>query len=99
MEIIHLPKLITFAKQNASTKKHLAVWKTTVENAKWKKSTDVLLTYPKAKIITGNRARFEIMGKNFRIVAEIDYEDEIVEIIFIGSHAEYDKIDAATYKN
>lgn len=98
MQIIPLLKLTEFAKQNASTKGPLAVWKETVENAIWKKSTDVLLTYPKAKILKNNRARFEIMGNSFRIVVEIDYEDEIVNIIFIGSHAEYDKINATTHR-
>jgi len=96
MKIIHLPKLEKFAKDNAITKPHLAAWRMTVKDAKWLKSVDVLATFPKSKIIKNSRARFAIMGNNFRIVAEINYEDEIVDIRFIGSHAEYNKIDATT---
>jgi mRNA interferase HigB len=96
MKIVHLPKLEKFAKDNALTKQHLAAWRTIVKDAKWLKSADVLTTFPKSKIIKNSRARFPIVGNNFRIVAEINYEDEIVDIRFVGSHAEYNKIDATT---
>jgi mRNA interferase HigB len=96
MYIIYLERLNQFAKKHADARKSLATWKTTTEEADWKSKQDVLRDFPKAKMIANNRARFEIVHNTYRLIAHIDYEDRIVEIRFIGTHNEYDRIDPAT---
>jgi mRNA interferase HigB len=96
MEIVYLKKLSNFTKTHANSRKYLSTWKTIVEKASWKKKQDVLKDFPKAKMIANNRARFEIVHNTYRLIAEIDYEDQLVTIRFIGTHSEYDKIDPAT---
>lgn len=96
MVVIYLQKLTSFAKTHANARKQLAAWKTIVEKADWKKKQDVLVDFPNAKLIKNNRARFEIVHNIYRIIAQIDYEDGIVEIRFIGTHNEYDAIDPET---
>lgn len=96
MLIVYLRKLNDFGKSHANARKSLAAWKLVAEQADWKKKQDVLADFPKAKMIHNNRARFEIVQNTFRLVAHIYYDEKIVEIRFIGTHQEYDRIDPAT---
>jgi mRNA interferase HigB len=94
MEIVYLKKLLDFSKKHAMTRKSLQAWKIVTQQAEWRKKQDVLKDFPKAKMIKNNRARFEILHNNYRLIAHIDYQDQIVQIRFIGTHTEYDKINA-----
>ena len=55
---------------------------------------DVRIAAANAKILNGERARFEIAGGNFRMIVAFDFVREIAFIKFIGTDAEYDKVDA-----
>ncbi|NJO26043.1 MAG: type II toxin-antitoxin system HigB family toxin [Bacteroidia bacterium] len=57
---------------------------------------DVLRDFRNAKMIADNRARFEIVHNTYRLIVKINYEAQIVQIRFIGTHNEYDKIDPVT---
>jgi len=96
MLIVYLKKLNDFGKSHANARKSLAVWKLVVEQADWKNKQEVLRDLPGAKLIQNNRARFEIVHNTFRLIAHIYYDDKIVEIRFIGTNTEYDRIDPAT---
>ncbi|TWB93213.1 RelE-like HigB toxin of type II HigAB toxin-antitoxin system [Bradyrhizobium macuxiense] len=51
---------------------------------------------PNAVILNGQRVRFEIAGGNYRLIVMIHFRRQIVYVNFIGTHAEYDKVDALT---
>lgn len=96
MVIVFQKKLQDFSKKNSDAANSIATWRKVVQVARWKKGIDILEDFPKAKLIPSKRARFKITGNKYRLIIEVDYNDEIVEIRFIGTHAEYDRIDAGT---
>ena len=93
MKIILLGKLFEFSQKHANARKSIAAWKLVVENTSWRKKLDILNDFPKAKIIANNRARFELVHNTYRLIVQIHYETQIVEIRFIGTHNEYESID------
>ena len=64
--------------------------------ADWKTPADVKQDYPQASLIAGNRVIFNIKGNDYRVVTAIHYGRGLMYVRFVGSHAEYDRIDAAT---
>ena len=96
MKIIQPMMLEKFAKKHANARKSLATWRKVVEEATWRKNQDVLKDFPNAKMLPNKRARFEILHNTYRLICELDYEDSLLDIRFIGTHSEYDKINAAT---
>jgi mRNA interferase HigB len=57
---------------------------------------DVQSAFSKAKVLNADRARFEIAGGDFRLIAAFDFARKIAFVKFIGTHAEYDRVDALT---
>ena len=60
------------------------------------KSQDVKKQYANASIVANNRVVFNIKGNDYRLIVAIAYRMKYVYVKFIGTHAEYDKVDAAT---
>ncbi len=67
-----------------------------VKAADWSRPTDIKELFRSADILAGDRVVFDIGGNKYRLVAAVHYRGKRVFIRFIGTHAEYDKIDAAT---
>ena len=74
----------------------LRAWFQEAKAAKWSSPTDVKAEYASASIVADNRVVFNIGGNSYRLVVHINYELQIVYIKFIGTHDEYDNIDATT---
>lgn len=68
----------------------------TLRSASWKGFQDVRKAYPQARAIKGDRVIFNVKGNEYRVVAAMDYGRGAVFIKFVGTHAEYDRIDAET---
>lgn len=75
-------------------KDSLEKWYHDVISKNWKKPGDVTRDFSKARTIKNNSAIFEVNHNDYRLIAEINYQKAWVFIKFIGSHAEYDKVDA-----
>jgi mRNA interferase HigB len=74
----------------------LKAWHEAVKDARWLCPAHVKARYLSASILRGNRVVFNICGNRYRLVVRIWYEAGIVYVRFLGTHAEYDDIDAQT---
>ena len=82
--------------KHADAEQYLKTWYDTAMNADWKTPGDVKHTYGKASILKNGRIVFNIKGNAYRLVAKFNFEKQWIFIRFIGTHHEYDKIDANT---
>lgn len=96
MNIYNRSSLTAFYKKHSNCKVTLEKWYHDVISATWKMPSDIVTDFNTARTIKNNRAIFEINGNDYRLIVEVNYQKEWVFIKFIGSHAEYDKIDAET---
>ncbi len=85
-------------KNYAPVKSALDSWFHEVENAAWANPAEVKAAYANASIVGNDRVVFNIKGNAFRLVVAIDYVRQVVFIKWVGSHADYDRIDAARVK-
>ncbi len=72
----------------------LKAWYREAKRARWTTSSDVKRKYGSASILKNNRVVFNICGNRFRLVARVNYSVGIVYIKWVGSHGDYDDIDA-----
>ena len=82
--------------RGAEAKTALEVWHSTTARADWATPADVKRAYADASILKNGRVVFNIAGNKFRLVVLINYAYRVVYIRFVGTHREYDDIDAET---
>ena len=82
-----------FADQ-AALKASLDAWFHEVQRARWISSADVRRLYATASIVSADRIVFNIRGNAYRLIVSVDFEKGIVWIKWIGTHRDYDRIDA-----
>lgn len=96
MRVISVRTLRNFWPDHRDVESALKSWYAEAKSAQWKSPLDVKQRYPSADILPGDRVVFNIKGNHYRLVVKIHYNTGIVFIRFVGTHTEYDRIDAAT---
>lgn len=94
--IIAKKMLREFWEKHEEAEQYLKTWYDTAKHSKWKNPNDVKNTYANVSILKNSRAVFNIKGNEYRLVAKFNFEKSWVFIRFVGTHTEYDKIDANT---
>jgi mRNA interferase HigB len=89
-------RLVEFWEKHSDAETTLRGWFKTVEKADWNSFSDLKRCFGSADVIQGNRAVVSIKGNKYRLVLKINYDWNIAYIRFIGTHAEYVRIDAET---
>ena len=96
MRVIAKKTLRDFWTEHTDCEEPLKIWYHDVERVKWKTPQDIKREYPSASILKDNRVVFNIKGNHYRLIVRINYDYGILWIRFIGTHSEYDRVDANT---
>jgi len=94
MRVIALKTLKEFWQKKPDAEKSLQSWYTEAKHASWQAPTDLKAVYGNASILQDSRVVFNICGNKYRLIVKINYSFSIVYIRFIGTHREYDHINA-----
>ncbi|ABE47340.1 type II toxin-antitoxin system HigB family toxin [Polaromonas sp. JS666] len=96
MHLVSLPPLISFTVKHPDSKQALLAWAAEVKTATWAQPADIQARYTTVSILKNRRVVFNIKGNDYRLVAAVAYKTGFVFVKFIGTHKEYDAIDANT---
>ncbi|MBN3757420.1 type II toxin-antitoxin system HigB family toxin [Paraburkholderia sp. Tr-20389] len=96
MRIVARKTLLDFTHKHARAEQALLSWYAEASKATWKTPQDIKDLYASASFVGKNRVVFNIKGNDFRLIVAVAYQLGVVYVKFVGTHAEYDKVDAAT---
>lgn len=96
MQIIATRTLRQFWGKHPDSEQPLKAWTNEVRSAQWQQPSDIKQMYRSASVLKNRRAVFNIKGGNYRLIVAIAFKHGIVYIKFIGTHDDYNKVNAET---
>jgi len=96
MRIIALRALREFWHEHPDAQVPLRAWYALASRARWRSPAEVKAAYGNASIVANNRIVFNVKGNDYRLVVAVHYNRGLMFIRFVGTHRDYDRIDAAT---
>lgn len=96
MRVIAVATLRTFWQRHPEAEQPLKAWYEEASHASWSRPSDIKAQYRHASILKNRRVVFNIKGNDYRLVVALAYQLQIVYIKFVGTHEEYDAVDAET---
>ena len=94
MRVIAVKTLKQYAKKKKEAEQALFAWYEEARKANWKSHHNLKAQFRNASVIGDKRVVFNIHGNKYRLIIDIEYRLSIIFIVWVGSHPEYDKIDA-----
>lgn len=91
MKVLARNKLTDFMRKHASSCKALEAWFAEAERSDWQTPQDIKDRFSSADFLADNRVIFNIKGNHFRLVVKVRYQNGIVVVEWVGTHAEYSK--------
>jgi mRNA interferase HigB len=96
MRVIAKRTLREFWEQHTDAEQPLKAWYDEARKAQWLQPPDIKAMYRSASFVANSRVVFNIGGNKYRLVTAVDYRRQALFIKFIGTHAQYDKVDVET---
>ena len=95
MRVIAKKALQQFWEKNPSAKQPLLSWHKAAQTMKWQNMAEIKERFSSASIINATRVVFNIGGNKYRLICIVRFNKQVIFIRFIGTHKEYDQINAA----
>lgn len=96
MHIVSIQTLRLFWQEHPDAERPLRAWYVLAERSAWRSPADIKAALGNASFIGANRVVFNIKGNDYRLIVVVEYQKGRIFIRFVGTHAEYDRIDAVT---
>ncbi len=96
MKIIAIRTLRQFWERHPQAELPLRSWYAEVSHAEWRTPVDIKASHGNASFLGNNRVVFNIKGNDYRLVVAVRYTQKLMFIRFVGTHAEYDRINVET---
>ena len=94
MHLVSIPPLLGFVAKYPDAKQSVLAWVAEVKKASWKSPADIKAQYTTASILKSRRVVFNLKGNDYRIIVSVAYSVGSVYVKFIGTHKQYDAVDA-----
>lgn len=91
MRVVGVKLLDEFMRRNAGARKPLQAWLAEARQAAWETPAAVKVRYPAASVLSDNRVVFNIGGNNYRLLVRVAYRTGVVQVLQVGTHADYDR--------
>lgn len=89
-----MPPLLEFGRRHADAEEAIRAWIAAVRAADWRSFNDITAQFTTASILGNSRVCFHIRGNRYRLIVAVLFRNQSVLIKFVGTHAEYDRVDA-----
>jgi mRNA interferase HigB len=99
MRVIAVSTLRAFWERHPDAEQPLKAWYEEATHATWTQPADIKARYRSASVLKNRRVVFNIKGNDYRLIAAIAYKLQIVYVKFVGTHEEYDAVDAQTIES
>ena len=96
MRVIAVSALRAFWERHPDAEQPLKAWYEEATNATWAQPADIKARYRSASVLKNRRVVFNVKGNDYRLIVAIAYKLQIVYAKFVGTHQEYDAVDAQT---
>ena len=96
MRVVAVKTLRDFWVAHPDCEQSLLAWFDEVSNATWTQPPDIKAAYASASILKSRRVVFNIKGNDYRLIVAVAYGLGVVYVKFIGTHKQYDMINAET---
>lgn len=96
MRVIAISTLRAFWNKHSDAQTPLMAWYALASRSQWRSPSDIKEAYRNASFTANNRVVFNIKGNDYRLVVLVRYDKGLLFVKFVGTHAQYDKIDAST---
>ena len=96
MRVVAVSTLRAFWERYPDAEQPLKAWYEEAKNATWTQPAEIKAQYRSASVLKNRRVVFNIKGNDYRLIVAIAYKLQIVYVKFVGTHQEYDAVDAET---